>query len=168
MDRRHHNACSRCVTPVTAKAAQVTAMRTLTALLFLIATGAYAQENAALKSTLVQLETDSWKAWQARDPEFFKTFLSDDHVELGPRGSAGKAAVLATVATPKCVVANYALDRFSLHMLNDVTAVLVYHAKQDTKCNGIAVPSPVWATSIYVKRGDRWLNAVYEHTPAAD
>ena len=28
-------------------------------------------------------------------------------------------------------------------------------------------PSPVWVTSVYIKRGGRWRNAVYVHSPAA-
>jgi len=30
----------------------------------------------------------------------------------------------------------------------------------------VTVPSPVWATSVYAKRNGRWMNVVYEHTPA--
>ena len=143
-----------------------TIMLALASILFAFC--ATAQEDAALKATLVKLETGSWNAWKARDAEYFKTFLSDDHLELGPRGPAGRAMVIASVASPKCVVNNFEIDRFTMRVLSPDTAVLVYHAKQDTKCNGTSVPSPVWATSVYVKRGDRWLNAVYEHAPAAE
>ncbi len=57
-----------------------------------------------LKDTLVKLEKQSWQAWQRRDGTFFQAFLSDDHVEVGFRGVTRKAAVVAGVASPACVV----------------------------------------------------------------
>src|SRR5262249_6465014 len=49
-----------------------------------------------LKDSLIAFEKESWQAWQRRDGAFFQTFLSDDHVEVGFRGVAGKAAVVAS------------------------------------------------------------------------
>jgi hypothetical protein len=45
------------------------------------------------------------------------------------------------------------------------TALLNYWAEQDTTCNGNAVPSPAWVSSLYVRRGERWVNALYQQTP---
>ena len=49
-----------------------------------------------LKDSLIAFEKESWQAWQRRDGAFFQTFLSDDHVEVGFWGVAGKAAVVAS------------------------------------------------------------------------
>ena len=125
-----------------------------------------AAQEADLKEKLVQLETDSWKAWKSRDAEFFKSFLSDDHVEVGRNGVADKARVLEAVGSPQCVVESYDVDRFTLKVISADTALLTYHARQSTKCNGVAVPSPAWASSLYVKRGGRWLNVMYQQSPA--
>jgi hypothetical protein len=40
-------------------------------------------------------------------------------------------------------------------------------AAQDTTCKGIAVPSPVWATSLYIRRDGRWFNVLYQQTPTS-
>jgi hypothetical protein len=117
-----------------------------------------------LKETLISLEKQSWEAWKKRDGKFFETFLSDDHVEVGFGGRTNKATVVAGVASPVCVVKSYAVDKFELTRLDANTALLTYHAEQDTTCGGNAVPSPVWASSLYVKRGKRWLNALYQQT----
>ena len=116
------------------------------------------------KTELVELEKKSWEAWKSRDGKFFEGFLSDDHVELGFYGPAHKADVVATVASPRCAVDHYAVDRFELTVLDPHTAVLTYHAAQSTLCNGTPVPSPVWVTSLYVKRNGRWRNALYQQT----
>jgi hypothetical protein len=120
--------------------------------------------DPTLAQQLQKLEEQSWVAWKARDGQFFATFLSDDHVEVGFRGPTDKATVVAGVASPACVVESYALGKFQATRLAADTAVLVYHAEQKTTCGGVAVPSPVWATSLYVFREGRWQNALYQQT----
>ncbi len=123
-------------------------------------------DHMAVKEALIKLEKQSWEAWRKRDGKFFQEFLSEDHVEVGFGGIATKAQVVAFVTSPVCVIKSYSVDRFELTMFDANSALLTYHASQDTTCNGRAVPSPVWASSFYVKRGDRWLNVLYQQTQA--
>ena len=124
-----------------------------------------AQPNdGATKENLIKLEKQSWEAWKNRDAQFFKEFLSDDHVEVGFYGAANKADVVATVASPACVVRSYSVDQFKVALLDANTALVTYHAAQDTSCHDKPVPSPVWVSSLYLKRGDRWLNVFYQQT----
>jgi hypothetical protein len=123
--------------------------------------------NPALEKELITLEKQSWEAWKNRDGDFFNKFLSDDHVEIHPGGVAGKAAVLATVRTPNCVVNTYSLDGFKLTQFSADAALLTYYADQNTLCNGVAVPTPVWTGSLFIKRDGHWVNAAYQHTKAA-
>ena len=117
-----------------------------------------------LKRTLVELEKKSWVAWKNHDGKFFQQFLSDDHVEVGFGGVTNKATVVAGVASPLCVVKSYAIDKFELVKFDADTALLTYHAAQDTTCNGNTVPSPVWVSSLYLRRHGRWRNALYQQT----
>lgn len=121
-------------------------------------------DKDALKETLVNLEKQSWVAWKGHDGKFFQGFFSDDHIEVGFGGLTNKATVVASVASPICVVKSYALDKFVLTVFDTNTALLNYHAKQDTTCNGKAVPSPVWVSSLYVRREGHWLNVLYQQT----
>ncbi len=110
------------------------------------------------------LEEKSWIAWKGRDATFFKKFLSDDHVELSAHGTANKALVVASVGSPKCKVRSYSLDHFKFLQVSADTALLTYHATQDTTCGTSLVPSPVWASSLYVKRNGQWLNVLYQQS----
>jgi hypothetical protein len=123
--------------------------------------------QGALKDTLVALEKQSWQAWQRRDSAFFQNFLSNDHVEVGFGGITGKRGVVAGVGSPACVVQNFSVDSFSLTQVAPTVALLTYRAAQSTLCGGHPVPSPVWATSVYVRRDNRWLNALYQQTQTA-
>ena len=117
-----------------------------------------------LKRTLMELEKRSWEAWKNHDGKFFEQFLSEDHVEVGFGGVTNKATVVTGVASPVCLVKSYAIDKFELVRFDESTALLTYHAEQDTTCNGQVVPSPVWVSSLYLKRHGRWLNALYQQT----
>lgn len=134
------------------------------ALAFPLAAQGPQTDQGALKEALVSLEKQSWEAWKNHDGKFFQGFLSDDHVEVGFGGPTKKATVVAGVGSAVCNVKSYTVDHFELAVLAPDTALLTYHAAQDTTCGGKPVPSPVWVSSLYVKRGDRWLNALYQQT----
>ncbi|MDQ6653931.1 MAG: nuclear transport factor 2 family protein [Acidobacteriota bacterium] len=121
-------------------------------------------DHNALKDHLIALEKKSWEAWKKHDGRFFQDFLSEDHVEVGFSGLTNKATVVAGVASPICTVKSYAVDKFELTTFDANTALLTYHAQQDTACNGNAVPSPVWVSSLYLRRGGQWRNALYQQT----
>jgi hypothetical protein len=120
---------------------------------------------ASLAESLIALEKQSWEAWQKNDGAFFSRFLSDDHVEMGAGGPSTKQQVAAFVASKACAVKSYAVRDFRVTQLNASTAVVTYRAEQDTTCGPAKVPSPAWATSVYVLRGRRWQNALYQQTP---
>jgi hypothetical protein len=118
---------------------------------------------AVIKEQLIKPEKQSWEAWKNRDGKFFQDFLSDDHVEVGFGGVSNKAEIVSFVGSPVCTVKNYQLDQFELKMLDKNTALLTYREAQDTVCHN-PVPSPCWVSSLYMKRGDRWLNVLYQQT----
>jgi hypothetical protein len=120
----------------------------------------------AVKERLVNREKQSWEAWKNRDGKFFQEFLSDDHVEVGVGGISTKAEIVAFVASPACIAKSYSVDAFELTMFDANTALLTYRAAQDTTCNGATAPSPVWTSSLYIRREDRWFNAFYQQTQA--
>jgi hypothetical protein len=139
----------------------------LTLLMFSFAAAAFGQapaDHSTLKDTLTTLEKQSWEAWKNRDGKFFQNFLSDDHVEVGFGGPTDKKNVVGFVGSPACVVKSYSVDKFNLTQLTPDTALLTYHAAQDTLCGSSPAPSPVWVSSLYVKRGGHWLNALYQQT----
>jgi len=128
-----------------------------------LAASAETTDAAALKDQLIVLEKQSWEAWKNRDGKFFQGFLSDDHVEVGFNGLTNKSEVVAFVGSPVCTVKSYKLDHFEMKRLDANTALLIYWEEQDTICRN-RVPSPCWVSSLYMKRGDRWLNVFYQQT----
>jgi hypothetical protein len=130
----------------------------------LAAACAHLPSAAESEKKLVDLEKQSWVAWKNRDAAFFENFLSPDHIEMSAGGVANKRLVVATVASPACVVRSYSVDSFKVTFLTPEVATVTYHATQDTICNNVRVPAPAWVSSTYVYRGNRWWNAVYQQT----
>ena len=128
-----------------------------------LAASAETTDDAALKDQLIALEKKSWEAWKNRDSKFFQEFLSDDHVEVGFGGVSNKAEIVPFVGSPACTVKSYRLDHFEMKRLDANAALLTYWEEQDTVCRN-RVPSPCWVSSLYMKRGDRWLNVFYQQT----
>lgn len=126
-----------------------------------------AQSDDAVKATLTSLEHQSWDAWKARNGKFYETFLSEDHLDVQPGGPIGKKDVVAGVGSPACVVASFNLGPMTFTRISPDTAALVYHAEQDTKCGGHAIPPASWITSIYVNRDGRWQNFLFNDVTAS-
>jgi hypothetical protein len=115
---------------------------------------------------VIDLEKQSWIAWKNHDGDFFDRFLSDDHIEMLSHGPVSKAAIVDLVRRGECTVHDYTVDQFSVRPVDADTVIVTYHAAQNTACGDSPVPSPAWATSIFAKRGGRWINVFYEQLPA--
>ncbi len=135
-------------------------------LLVAASTWAGAAEPYADEAAVRDLELRSWVAWQNHDAAFFEQFLSDDHVEIHGYGVVGKAAVVEGVRSPFCKVQGYSLGPLSVTRVSADALLVTYRAEQDTTCGNARVPSPVWASSVYARRSGRWVNVLYQHTPA--
>ncbi|HZZ90946.1 MAG TPA: nuclear transport factor 2 family protein [Usitatibacter sp.] len=143
------------------------ALYALAAVMLAGCVAAPAVDDRSLEAQLISLERDSWRAWRSQDRAFFESFLSDDHMDLGPNGPMNKRGVVNFVGSHACKVESYALDNFQVTRLSDASAVLVYRARQSTTCGGLAVPSPAWATSVFALRDGRWQNVLYQQLPSA-
>src|SRR5689334_14712555 len=74
---------------------------------------------------LIAMERASWVAWQRADISFWRTFLSDDHVEVHMGGGTStKDQVIAGIASGVCRVSSYQVDHFRYHRFGPDTALL--------------------------------------------
>lgn len=138
------------------------------ALLPLLTLAAPAAAKPSLEEQLIAMERASWVAWQHPDVPFWQRFLSDDHVEIhAGSGPTSKAQVIAGIASGACKVESYRLDKFAFRRFGPDTALITYWAAQSTKCGAFQVPSPVWVSSLFQRRGGRWVNTLYVHTAVA-
>lgn len=119
-----------------------------------------------LRENLMKLEQMAWEAWKNKEAKFFESFLTDNAVGIVPMGVWKKVDVVKEIASANCLLKSYSLDNYEVTMVNSTTALLTYRAEQDFACGGKQEPARVLASSLFVKRGDRWLGVFHQETPA--
>jgi hypothetical protein len=123
------------------------------------------QENdEILKAQIIALDKQGWKAWKDNDPEWFQKNVTDGFLSISSDGVSNKAQVVEATPT-SCKVKSYALDNFKFVRLDANTVLLSYSAKQDAVCDGKPAPAAIQVAVNYVRRGDRWLEAMYMQSP---
>src|SRR5260221_2520472 len=123
-----------------------------------------AMSKAQIRGRIIATEKKLWEAWKNKDAKPFKANLAADSVMIGERGVAGKADIVKEIASMPCEVKSFELSDFKTTFLNSGTVLLTYKGVADGACAGTALPA-VWASSVYVNRGGRWLAASHQETP---
>ncbi len=120
-----------------------------------------------VKSTVTSIEKSLWEAWKNGETAPFQEYLTDNSVSVNPHGvSTGKASVIKEMTDQPCQVRNFSFSDWQVHELSNDTVLVTYKASQDATCAGTKVPSDVVASSVYVKKGDKWLAASHQETPS--
>ena len=122
--------------------------------------------KASLESALAAREKELWEAWKNKSAAPFEKYVSADAVMVSDTGVETKAALLKDIAIMPCEIKGYALSDFKVTMIDTNSAILTFKATQDYTCHGEAGPSPIYGSSVYVKRNGQWLNIFHQETPA--
>jgi hypothetical protein len=125
------------------------------------------ESNNSVEARLIALEKQAWEAWKKRNGVFFQSYLTDDAVGVRETGIVDKSQIVKAFSSGGCEVKSFSLDNFKLVMLEKKTVILIYKAMQDVTCNGKTMPAAVRASTVFVKRGGKWLAAFHQEIPAA-
>jgi hypothetical protein len=122
--------------------------------------------DSNVEAQIIALERAGWKAWKDKDPSWYRTNTTEDVMLINSSGVANKTQMIKDLST--CDVRSFALDDFKLVMLSRDVVLMTYIATQDGVCAGEKIPARVRSTVNYVRRGGRWLEAMYMETPIAE
>ncbi|MDX6501203.1 MAG: hypothetical protein QOG23_4463 [Blastocatellia bacterium] len=139
------------------------------ALLTLVVTFAFGQmkRNDPVETQIVALEKMAFEAWKNKDRKFFEDHMFDAGQYLDADGVGGKAQYVKAIIDNNCTVSRYSLDNTKVTMLSNDVALLTYRYAHDAVCGGHPEASPLWASTVYVKRGGKWLIAFHQEIAAA-
>jgi len=121
--------------------------------------------KAALLKKLSASETKLWDAWKNKDAKPFQMWLASDSVMIGEHGAGSKGDVTKMMASMPCEVKSFTLSDWKLAMVDSNAALITYKGVADGTCAGTAIP-PVWASSVWVNRGGKWLAFSHQETTA--
>jgi enamine deaminase RidA (YjgF/YER057c/UK114 family) len=119
--------------------------------------------DSNVEAQIIALEKAGWKAWKEKDPTWYRRNTTEDVMLINSSGVSNKAQMIKDLSA--CDVKSFALDDFKLVMLNRDAVLMTYTAMQDGVCGGQKIPAQVRSTVNYVRRGGRWLEAMYMETP---
>jgi hypothetical protein len=123
-----------------------------------------AMTKAQMLKKLSASETKLWEAWKNKDAKPFQAWLASDSIMVGESGVAGKAATVKEITSMPCEVKSYSLSDWKLTTINSGAALLTYKGTAEGTCAGTAIPT-VWASSVWVNRGGKWLAFSHQETP---
>ncbi len=125
-----------------------------------------AQRNNSVEAEIIAQSKRFFEAWKNKDRKFFEENWVAEGVAMTSSGIHTKGQWTQLNGDPNCTVKSYALDNIKVTMLNKDMALINFRFTHDTTCNGKQEPSPVWASSLFVKRGKKWLAAFHQETNA--
>lgn len=120
-------------------------------------------KNIKLEAQIIALDKSGWEAWKNKDATWFQTNTTEEFLSISSDGISTKADVIKSVPVD-CNIKSYSLDDFKVIMLDKKTIVLTYVTTQDGICGGKKIPAQLRVSATYVKRGEKWLEAVYMET----
>ncbi len=146
---------------------RVTLVSTVVLALLMSVAPLLAEDNAALESSLKNKEQAGWQAWKDKDPKAFQDMVPDDVVNIADgMVDRGKQNILKDLSSGVCTVNSFSLSDFSFQWIDSDAVMLTYTATQDATCNGKKQPGKVIASSLWVKKGGKWMSPFHQETTA--
>ena len=118
----------------------------------------------SLLEELLERETDVWRAHVAGDGAADERLLSDDFLGVYPSGFASRADPVGQLDGGSTMSA-FSITEARLMRLADAVALLAYRA--DYRRVGATHDEVMYISSVWARRGGRWVNVFSQDTPAA-
>jgi hypothetical protein len=125
-----------------------------------------AKRNSSIEAELIAIEKRGFEAWKKRDKQYFLDTTTESSQNIISSGVMNRELWAFLSSSPHCTPKSFEMDNTKLIMLNPETALLIFRSTQDVVCSGKQAPSQNWVSTIYVKRGEKWLTAFHQETPA--
>ena len=118
---------------------------------------------AGLSETIVAEEKKViWEAVVRKDAPLLRERFADEFLDVSDVGVFTKVGTIALL--PDLTITDYKLSEFKVIAPVKDTAVVTYEAIQHWQINGKDEPSHVRASSVWVRRGGKWLVAFHQES----
>lgn len=146
---------------------RVSVVSMLSFAVLLSAVSLQAQSKDAVEKALQTKEQAGWQAWKDKDPKFFDGILPDNAINIaGGSMDNSKSSIIKGMAAANCQIAGFTLSDFAYMWLDKDTVLMTYKANQDGTCGGNKIAPKVIASSIWQKKGDKWVSPFHQETVA--
>jgi hypothetical protein len=123
--------------------------------------------NAAVEAAIKKMENELWTAWKNKDTKPFEARLADDSRTVDAMmGFTDKSAMIKSLADQPCDVRSFSFADDKMTWIDKDAVVYTYTATVDATCGGQKVPDKVYASSVWAKRGAKWVGIFHQETPS--
>ena len=124
-----------------------------------------AASNAAVEKDLQSKEQAGWQAWKDHNTKSIEDMVPEDAINIADGTvTKGKQQVLSSMTSPGCMVNNFTLSDFAYMWIDKDTVMMTYTATQDATCSGQKQPGKVFASSLWQKKGGKWVSPFHQET----
>ncbi len=120
-------------------------------------------KDSKVEAQIIALEKQAWQEWTNKNTSFVQNYLADDAFYVYADGVVDKTQIVKSI--PTCELKSFSLDNFTFRLLDKNSALLNYTAAQDATCYGKKQAANIRVSSVYVRRGGKWLSLSYMETP---
>ena len=118
---------------------------------------------AGLQDTLFANEKAGWEAFKKKDATAFKKLLATDVWDVEDHGPVTLQEWVNSMKDYD--LTEYTLDETKMSQINPGVVLVMYKARFQATYQGKPLASPVYASSVWVSRGGKWLLVFHQETP---
>lgn len=127
----------------------------------------YAQSNMDVEKALQAKEQAGWQAWKDHNAKPIEDTIPEKSINIADGTmSTTKQAVVNALNSQTCQVNSFSLSDFSYMWLDKDNVLMTYTAMQDATCDGKKQTPKVIASSIWQKKGGKWVSPFHQETEA--
>lgn len=118
-----------------------------------------------LKETILKREQATWETIQKKSYKAFADLLTADFIAIDNTGMAGGADTLKAVT--EMILNDFSLEDVRVRTISNGVALITYKVKITGSYQGKECTRTIYAASVWVKQGGKWLCAYNQETQAA-
>jgi hypothetical protein len=118
----------------------------------------------SLKATILENETATWETLKQKNYSAFGKLVADNYVGIDNTGISDRAELLK--AMPDLHLLGYSMEDVKVMSVANGVALITYKVKLAGSYQGKDLKRPIYAASIWVKRGSKWLQTFNQETEA--
>jgi hypothetical protein len=124
-------------------------------------------DRAAVEKTIVANEQKISDAFTKKDIATLKTLIGDDGFGTDMTGTNSITEMYKQLPTMDMKITEQVMSDFKYVWVNPTTVVLTYTWRGKGTMMGQPVPSPTYGSTVYTKRGEKWVAVFHQETAAA-
>jgi ketosteroid isomerase-like protein len=124
-------------------------------------------DRATVEKTVAANEQKISDAFTKKDIATLKTLIADDAFGTDMMGTNSIGEMYKQFPTMDMKLTEQHMADFKYIWVNPTTVVLTYTWTGKGTMNGQPVPSPAYASTVYTKRGEKWMAVFHQETVAA-